>query len=60
MTLGSRARSLLATAFALLIVASPLRVLWAQPSRGWLTPFVLWGALALLGYWATRPDENKA
>jgi len=57
--LRSRARSWLATAFALLLTASPLRILWAHPSRGWLAPFVVWGAMAALAAWVTRPDEDR-
>jgi hypothetical protein len=57
-TLHSRTRSVLATGFAILLIASPLRILWSHPSRGWLAPFLVWGGLALLGAWVTYPDEN--
>ena len=60
MTLSSRTRSLLAIAFAVLLVASPLRMVWAHPSRSWLAPFVVWGALVLLAAWTTRPDRKRS
>jgi hypothetical protein len=60
MTLSSRQRSLLATAFAVLLVASPLRMIWAHPSRGWLAPFVAWVGLVLLGAWTTFPERKKS
>jgi hypothetical protein len=59
MRLRSGARSLLAITFALLLTASPLRIMWAHPSRGWLAPFVVWGAMVVLGAWVTRPEEQS-
>lgn len=50
----SRTRALLASALALLLLASPVRLLWAHASRGWWVPFAVWGGVLLLTRWAVR------
>ncbi len=52
----SRARELgvLAFAVSVLLLASPLRVLWARPDTHWLVPFGLWLGLVLLAGLAVR------
>jgi hypothetical protein len=54
-----RARSLLATALAVLVLASPVRLLWAHPSRGWSSVFVLWGGVLLLTAWVGRGPGGR-
>lgn len=50
----SRTRALLASALALLLLTSPVRLLWAHPSRGWWMPFAVWGVVLVLTRWAVR------
>jgi hypothetical protein len=44
----SRELSLLAFSIAMLLLASPLRLLWARDGTHWLVPFVLWFAVVAL------------
>ncbi len=39
----------LACGTAVLLLASPLKLLWARASLGWFVPFVLWGVLIVAG-----------
>jgi hypothetical protein len=40
---------------ALLVLASPLKLVWMRPELGWLAPFVVWLALIAAG---ARPRED--
>lgn len=51
----ARERSAIATIVLLLALASPLRFLWAAPSRPWWLIFVLWVGAVVLGLWLARP-----
>lgn len=55
MTARSKAVAWLAFGAALLVLVSPLKLWWAQPTLGWITPFVLWLVLIVLGAWQNRP-----
>lgn len=54
----SKDLSALALGLALLLLASPLRLLWARDDSPWLLPFGLWAAVIFLGGLASRrrPD----
>lgn len=39
---------------AVVLLVSPLKLLWARSSLGWMAPFVLWGLLIFLGGWLAR------
>jgi hypothetical protein len=55
----SRARelSLLAFSVAMLLFASPLRLLWSRDGTHWLVPFFLWtSVVALAAFAAERRD----
>jgi hypothetical protein len=39
---------------AVVLLVSPLKLLWARSSLGWMTPFVLWGILIVLGGYLAR------
>jgi hypothetical protein len=55
MTSRSRALAWLGFGAALVLLVSPLKLWWARPGMGWLTPFALWLAIILLGAWLSRP-----
>lgn len=46
--------ALWAFAVALVLLVGPARVLWAEPARGWLAPFLLWLVVIGLGAWAVH------
>jgi hypothetical protein len=49
--------ALWAFALTLVLLIGPARVLWAEPARGWLAPFLLWLAIIGLGAWIVhRPS----
>ena len=56
---GDRSRdlSLLVFGIAVLVFATPLRLLWAQEGRPWYVPFVLWLVVSLLAVWAARASK---
>jgi hypothetical protein len=58
---GERARdlSLLSFGVALLVFASPLRLIWAAEGRPWYLPFVLWLLVGLLAFWVARADARR-
>lgn len=43
-------RVLLSFIFALLLLVSPLLLLWAGPLSPWYTPFVLWAVIIMLAF----------
>jgi hypothetical protein len=43
---------------ALALFAGPGRALWAEPSRGWLAPFVVWLVVIGLGAWAVHRTSS--
>ena len=49
---------LLAFGVALLLLATPLRQLWAVEGRPWFTPFLVWLAIIALGAWAGRTRKG--
>lgn len=53
---GERARdlSLLSFGIALLVFATPLRLIWAADGRPWYLPFVLWLMVTVLAFWVAR------
>jgi uncharacterized membrane protein len=55
----ARELSLLAFGIAVLLVASPLRLLWARDGTHWLVPFGLWLGVVLLGALAAHRRERK-
>ncbi|HTE53905.1 MAG TPA: hypothetical protein VK698_23780 [Kofleriaceae bacterium] len=54
MSSRSRALAWLGFGAAVLVLASPLKLLWARPVMGWMAPFLIWLALILLGAWLGR------
>jgi hypothetical protein len=46
--------ALWAFAVAVVVLAGPARVLWADPARGWLAPFLVWSLVIGLGAWAVH------
>lgn len=50
--------SLLVFGIALLVFASPLRLVWADTGRPWYLPFALWLAVNLLVLWAARSSRS--
>ncbi|MBS2025586.1 MAG: hypothetical protein JST92_24575 [Deltaproteobacteria bacterium] len=46
--------AVLALGCALVVLASPLRLLWMRDDSPWLLPFLVWGALIALGAFALR------
>ena len=54
----ARELSLLAFGIAVLLVASPLRLLWARDGTHWLVPFGLWLGVVLLGALAAHRREK--
>jgi hypothetical protein len=46
--------ALAAFAVALLVFASPARLLWARPALGWAAIFVVWASTILLAFAVTR------
>ena len=59
MTPSPRARAALVGTLAVLVLASPVRLLWAHTALGWLAPFVLWGAVLLLTAWVGRARGGR-
>lgn len=51
--------SLVLLGFGLLLVASPLRLAWANAARSWLTPFLVWAALVGLAALAARSGRGS-
>ncbi len=49
---------LFAFGVALLILATPLRQIWAAPGLPWPVPFLVWLAVILLGAWAGRSRKG--
>jgi hypothetical protein len=45
----------LVVGLALLVLVSPLRLLWAHDGSHWLVPFGLWLVILIFGGLATRP-----
>ncbi len=45
----AREYSLLVFSLALLVLVSPLRILWARDDSHWLLPFGIWFVVILLG-----------
>jgi len=39
---------------AVVVLASPLKLVWTQSSLGWFGPFALWLALIVLAGWQSR------
>jgi len=56
MSARSKAVAWLGFGAALLILVSPLKLWWARPSLGWITPFLIWLAIIVLGAWRGRDD----
>lgn len=54
MSSRSRAVAWLGFGVAVLVLVSPVKLWWARPAMGWMTPFLLWVALILLGAWIGR------
>jgi hypothetical protein len=58
----ARELSLLAFGVAVLLLASPLRLLWARDGTHWAIPFGLWLAVVVLGalaaHWRDRRRED--
>ena len=42
---------------AILLLASPLNLLWAHAGAGWIAPFAIWLALILAAAWLARPRD---
>jgi hypothetical protein len=40
------------------LFATPLRLIWADPARPWYVPFLLWGLVNLLVYWVARVSRG--
>ena len=57
----SRARELglLAFAISMLLLASPLRMLWSRPETHWLVPFAIWLGIVLLAGLAVRRRRDR-
>jgi len=53
--LRAREACLLVVGLALLVLVSPLRLLWAHDGSHWLVPFGLWLVILIFGGLATRP-----
>jgi hypothetical protein len=51
MSSRSRAVAWLGFGVAVLVLVSPVKLWWARPAMGWITPFLLWIALIVLGAW---------
>ncbi len=49
-----RALTLLLLAFAIALLATPLRTVWAHPGAPWWTPFAVWSLLILLALLIAR------
>lgn len=58
MSSRSRAVAWLGSGVAALILVSPVKLWWARPEMGWMTPFLLWIGLILLGAWAGRRGRD--
>jgi uncharacterized membrane protein len=58
----ARELSLLAFGVAVLLLASPLRLLWARDGTHWVVPFGLWLGVVLLGalsaHWRDKRRED--
>ncbi len=52
----ARDAGMLALAAGLLVLASPLRVLWLRDAGQWWLPFAIWGGVVALGALAARRE----
>jgi hypothetical protein len=48
---GDRALAWVVCGGAVLLLASPLKLLWAHPDAGWAAPFLIWLALIAAAAW---------
>jgi len=58
---GDRALAWVVCGGAVLLLASPFKLLWAHAGAGWITPFLIWLALIVIGGWLARsrsPDDD--
>jgi len=46
--------ALWAFAVSLVLLAGPVRALWATPERGWAAPFLVWVVVIAIGAWAVH------
>jgi hypothetical protein len=43
---------------AILVLVSPLKLVWMRPEQGWLFPFGLWLAILVVGALLSRPARG--
>lgn len=58
MSSRSRALSWLGFGGALLLIVSPLKLLWARAGFGWMAPFAIWFGLIALSAWLSRHRDR--
>jgi hypothetical protein len=52
---GRRAFAWVICGAAVLLLASPLKLVWARAEAGWIAPFVIWAVLIAAGAWLANP-----
>jgi len=51
-------RTLILLLFAVFVLVSPIKAIWAGGAAPWYAPFLVWGGLIALAFWRERRERH--